>query len=400
MRKILSFLTAAAALLAVSCVDLSPLEERISALENRMDSVEEQLRTLNTNANGLKRAVENLEKNVFVKEVRQDADGYTIVFSDNTTAVIKNGNDGKSPIIGVKDQNGVIVWTVNGEPILDANGKPVPVTSTPEPPQFKFEGDTWYYKVGDGDWIACGTGSASGSGCDCSIEVTENFVIISIGGNSIALPLEAVVDPNEPRLIDKSKMAALSFPDDSPIHPDLHTGAAAVFDGLWPPTGQYLWDYSPTYLTVVGVTFPVLFGIDMGEEYKISKLTWYPRHIFCCGHPRVFEVYGATVLDTTKPLYGEGGALDPNWTKLATFESFRPSGLTTTAIKDTYQVIDGRNENEVMFYGQDFTFPTDVPTVRYLRFRILEIWGDDTDPAGIHNTYVECNEISLYAVLK
>jgi hypothetical protein len=53
-----------------------------------------------------------------------------------------------------------------------------------------------------------------------------------------------------------------------------------------------------------------------------------------------------------------------------------------------------------MFYGQDFTFPTDVPAVRYLRFRILEIWGDDTDPASIHNTYVECNEISLYAVLK
>ena len=400
MRKILSILIAATALLAVSCVDLSPLEKRITDLENRMNSVEDQLRTLNTNANGLKKAVEALEKNVDVKEVRKDADGYTIVFSDNTTAVIKNGTDGKSPTIGVKDLNGVIVWTVNGDPILDNNGKPIPVTSTPEPPQFKFEGDTWYYKVGDGDWTACGTGSGSGSGSDCSIEITDNFVIISIGGNSIALPLESIVDPNEPRLIDKSKMAALSFPDDSPIHPDLNTGAAAVFDGLWPPTGQYYWDYSPTYLTVVPVTFPVLFGIDMGEEYKISKLTWYPRHIFCCGHPRVFEVYGATVLDTTKPLYGEGGALDPNWTKLATFESFRPSGLTTTAIKDTYQVIDGRSESEVMFYGQDFTFPTDVPTVRYLRFRILEIWGDDTDPAGIHNTYVECNEISLYAVLK
>ena len=402
MKKIISFFTVAA-LLFISCqkVDLSPLEKRIAELERRLGEVENTIKTLNTNTSGLQTAVTNLEKNIFVKEVRMDADGYTIVFSDGSTAVIKNGTDGTSPVVGVKKVDGVIVWTINGDPILDDAGKPIPVSGTPATPEFKFEEDTWYYKIGDGAWTPCGSGSSSG-GTQASIEVTDNFVIITIGEDSIALPKEAVVDPNEPRIIDKSKMAALLFPDDSPIHPDVNQGVAAVFDGQWPAVGNYWYDFMPTYLTTVWdkTIFPVIFSFDMGDTYKLSKMIWYPRHIFCCGHPRVFEVYGATELDVTETLFDGAGNLNSKWTKLATFESFRPSGSTQTAISYTYQVVDGQNEVDVMFYGQEFTFPTDIPVVRYLRFRIMEIWGDEThSDSDLHNTYAECNEISLYAVL-
>ena len=187
MKKLCYFLLAGALLLAGSCVNLDEINNRINDLEKRLSKVESELGTLTTNTGGLKKSIEALEANVYVTMVRKDADGYTIFFSDNTTATLKDGADGKdatAPSIGVKMIDGVNVWTVNGEPLLDANGKPIPVTATAEAPEFKYENDTWYYRIGGGAWTECG----SGSGCHCSITETDTEVIITIGGTTVVLP--------------------------------------------------------------------------------------------------------------------------------------------------------------------------------------------------------------------
>ena len=196
MKKLRYLLMAGILLLGASCVNLDEVNSRIDQLEQRLSKVETTLGELTANTQGLRDAIRALEKNVFVTLVRKDDDGYTIFFSDNTTAVLKNGEDGKdgkdgddgkdatAPTIGVTVIDGVNVWTVNGEPMLDATGKPIPVTGTPETPEFKFENDTWYYRIGGGAWTPCG----SGTGCHCSLVETETEVIITIGGTTVVLP--------------------------------------------------------------------------------------------------------------------------------------------------------------------------------------------------------------------
>ena len=184
MKKHLFLLLAAVLTLGISCSKLNQLEDRLNDLESRLKVVEATLS--NTNIVALKAAVEALQNNVTVTQVETTSDGYIIHFSDGTSAVIKNGTpgtDGTTPTIGVTEVDGVLVWTINGEPIKN-NGAYVPVTSTPATPEFKFENDTWYFRIGDGEWQVAG----SGSGCNCSIVETDDAVIITIGGTTVTIP--------------------------------------------------------------------------------------------------------------------------------------------------------------------------------------------------------------------
>jgi hypothetical protein len=82
----------------------------------------------------------------------------------------------------------VLVWTVNGEAVKDKDGKVVPVSATPQAPEFKYDKGAWYYRVGEGEWVACTEGETS------PIEVVEldDVVLITIGDTIITLPKESV----------------------------------------------------------------------------------------------------------------------------------------------------------------------------------------------------------------
>ena len=184
MKKHLFLLLAGVLTIGVSCSKLNQLEERLNDVDNRLKVVEATLS--NVNVVGLKAAVEALQGNVSVSRVETTSDGYIIHFSDGTQAVLKNGTpgtNGTTPTIGVTEVDGVLVWTINGEPIKN-NGAYVPVTSTPETPEFKFENDTWYFRIGNGEWQVAG----SGSGCNCSIVETDDAVIITIGDTTVTIP--------------------------------------------------------------------------------------------------------------------------------------------------------------------------------------------------------------------
>ena len=110
--------------------------------------------------------------------------------------------------------------------------------------------------------------------------------------------------------------------------------------------------------------------------------------MFYNGHPRRFEVYGALELnpDPDRELYDADGVLDPYWTLLGSFESFRPTGeiVPTTIVPLT------EDEKNLNLYGEEFEFSLDVEPARYVRYRTLETWGSVT--------YVECDEISFFGV--
>lgn len=117
-----AFLLLASALLAGCSDDYddSKIWKNLDDLKERIEALETTVGQMNTEIGALRRIV---DESITVVKVEKTADGYTIYFSDNTTATIadgKNGVDGKpgaagkdAPVIGVKqDTDGVYYWTI------------------------------------------------------------------------------------------------------------------------------------------------------------------------------------------------------------------------------------------------------------------------------------------------
>ena len=97
--------------------------KEIESVKDRVDMLEESVIKTNEDIVTLQTIVNALQKNVFVVSVTPTAEGYTIVFSDGTTAEIKSGKDGangaNAPVISVKqDADGNYYWTMDGEWLL------------------------------------------------------------------------------------------------------------------------------------------------------------------------------------------------------------------------------------------------------------------------------------------
>lgn len=107
---------AAAAVMLAGCT--KELEQRVDKLEQAVD----ELRAL---VDGLNKDVEDiqtlLDKNAMVASYDEIDGGYKLVLTNGKTIELKHGKNGNkgeaghSPVIGVKAENGVYYWTVDGE---------------------------------------------------------------------------------------------------------------------------------------------------------------------------------------------------------------------------------------------------------------------------------------------
>ena len=126
MRKFLCLALGVVATLTamVGCsYDDEAIWKEIESVKDRVDMLEESVIKTNEDIVTLQTIVNALQKNVFVVSVTPTAEGYTIVFSDGTTAEIKSGKDGangaNAPVISVKqDADGNYYWTMDGEWLL------------------------------------------------------------------------------------------------------------------------------------------------------------------------------------------------------------------------------------------------------------------------------------------
>ena len=126
MRKFLCLALGVVATLTamVGCTyDDTAIWNEIESVKDRVDMLEESVIKTNEDIAALQTIVNALQKNVYVVSVTPTAEGYTIVFSDGTTAEIKNGKDGangaNAPVISVKqDADDNYYWTMDGEWLL------------------------------------------------------------------------------------------------------------------------------------------------------------------------------------------------------------------------------------------------------------------------------------------
>lgn len=107
---------------------------------------------------------------------------------------------------------------------------------------------------------------------------------------------------------------------------------------------------------------PNWFTIDLGKQYKISRLkvNQYEgtgQYMYTDGNPRVYEIWGSNTPSDSWD----------NWVLLRACTSIKPSELP----------IGVRTAEDIAyaFAGEDFGFPIDKPGVRYIRFKLIETWS-------------------------
>ena len=148
------------------CCACGDLKDRVDVLEQKVSALESKV---NQNVNSINELVEAAKKAVTITKVETLTDGYKIYFSDGTISTISNGvngtdgkdgvdgKDGKdavAPVIGIKEEEGVYYWTIDGEFVLN-NGQKVPVTGKDGlTPQFKIQDGKWYVSFDGNTWDA------------------------------------------------------------------------------------------------------------------------------------------------------------------------------------------------------------------------------------------------------
>ncbi|MBO5854007.1 MAG: hypothetical protein J6Q61_04655, partial [Bacteroidales bacterium] len=123
MKKVFTLL-----MVALVCVSMTNcnrrIRQQIEELDERVTALEEIAKKTNADIVALQNIVNALQNNLYVTDVITTSDGYTIQFSDGTSAVISNGQDGvNAPVISVRqDVDGYYYWTLDGEwLIVDGN---------------------------------------------------------------------------------------------------------------------------------------------------------------------------------------------------------------------------------------------------------------------------------------
>ena len=137
-------------LLASGCSDEyddSALTGRVDNLENRVKTLEELCRQMNTNISSLQTLVTALQNSDYITSVTPVTSGgqtigYTMTFKHALPITIyhgtngkdgqdgKNGKNGTTPVIGVAPYNGVYYWTLNGTWLTDTSGNKIKAEGT------------------------------------------------------------------------------------------------------------------------------------------------------------------------------------------------------------------------------------------------------------------------------
>ncbi len=129
MKKFLVFTLVALSMTFTGCYDDSALWNEIEDLDQRVTNLETVVEDVNNNIDALQTLVNALQNEVSIVSVTDTDNGYSILFSDGTTATITNGLDANAPIVSVKqDADGEYYWTIDGEWLI-VDGEKVRATA-------------------------------------------------------------------------------------------------------------------------------------------------------------------------------------------------------------------------------------------------------------------------------
>lgn len=189
-----------------SCTaDIDGLSERMDDLEARVEALEELCSQMNTNISSLQTIVGALQDNDYISSIApvvegEDTVGYVINFTQSGSVTIYHGEDGQTPLIGVRqDADGQYYWTVDGEWLLnDAGNKVQALGQDGITPQLKIETDGYWYISYDGGTTWTQLGKATGEDGDSMFsgvtQDNDNVYLTLADGTVITLPKARKLD--------------------------------------------------------------------------------------------------------------------------------------------------------------------------------------------------------------
>ena len=182
-----------AAMWSCSQYDDEELRKAVDDLNDRVEAMEEAVKNANTGIETLRKLVEALQENVTVTSVVETENGYTINFSDGTTATITNGTDAPS-ISVVKDEDGLYYWALDGR-IIEIDGRKIKAEGSDGiTPQLRINPDTkeWEMSLDGTTWTPMGVTAEGQDGDSLFSKVedlkTEVIFTLSDGKTTIVIP--------------------------------------------------------------------------------------------------------------------------------------------------------------------------------------------------------------------
>ena len=152
MKKLLVIIISLLALTACH----NEIWDKLNDHEARIVRLETLCNQFNTNISALQVLVEAINARDYIKDIVPVTEngrtiGYTISFNGRNPVTIyngQNGEDGHTPIIGLKSEDGVWYWTLDGEWIRDDVGNKVRADGAT--PQLRIEADYWWVSYDNG----------------------------------------------------------------------------------------------------------------------------------------------------------------------------------------------------------------------------------------------------------
>lgn len=194
-KNFFSSVAAAALVLLSGCAKDQELYDKVNGLDERVSSLEKTVNELNKiTIPGMQVIVASIQGKIYVSSVTRGTDGYTITFSDETVAVIADGEDGEkgdkgdTPAISVTEVEGEFYWAVDGEPLLDKDGKKIPVHSAV--PQLRISEGKWQISYDEGTTWADVEVLGNPGGSTISIEDGDTTVTFIINGEPYTIQKE------------------------------------------------------------------------------------------------------------------------------------------------------------------------------------------------------------------
>lgn len=209
------------ALIVVSCsTDLTPLNKRIEELEGRVTKLEALTQSANSTIEALQGLIAAEQGRTYVTGYKATDYGYDLSMSDGTTISLKNGRNGKTPAIGVTEMNGSLYWTIDGEPMRDADGNPIKAKAQDgkagATPQMRIDSEGYWMVSTDGGktWTHVRDEKnqkvrAKGLDATDTLKITETdaAIVIAFGGKTYTISKTAGGGSGTPGVFDPNKMA-------------------------------------------------------------------------------------------------------------------------------------------------------------------------------------------------
>ena len=185
MKNIFRFHLAALAVLIMMAGCTSPLEESVAKLRNKVSELESGFAALNTSIADLNTLISKVQSGDHIASIEEVTSGcYVITFESKDILMLKDGEDGKTPVIGIRydSTSGYYCWTVQSGSsaptwLVDSYGRKINAEATV--PKLRISDGYWQVSYDDGaHWTNLFQSSGSeGTSVFSDIDWSDKYVV-------------------------------------------------------------------------------------------------------------------------------------------------------------------------------------------------------------------------------